>query len=95
LILFNFDKLNLRLVRTELYLFQYIFDIKYRANKNNILSDILSRLIRLKHDSNSLSENKDILEDIINEYYYYNTIIIEISDKFKNNIKKKYDDENK
>jgi hypothetical protein len=75
-------------VRAELYLFQYALDIRYRVNKNNIVPDTLSRLIRLKHDSNLLSKNKDILEDIINEYYYYNAIVIEISDEFKNNIKK-------
>jgi hypothetical protein len=49
----------------------------------------------LKYDSDSLSENKDILEDAINEYHYYNAIIIEISDEFKNNIRKEYDDESR
>jgi hypothetical protein len=82
-------------VRAELYLFQYTLDIKYHAGKDNTVSDIFSRLIRLKYDSNSLSEDKNIFEDIINEYYYYNIIVIEISDEFKNNIKKGYDDENK
>jgi hypothetical protein len=82
-------------VWAELYLSQYTLDIKYRADKNNNVPDILSRLTRLKHDSNSLSENKDILENIINKYYYYNTTVIEISDEFKNNIKKKYDNKNK
>jgi hypothetical protein len=82
-------------VRAELYLFQYTLDIRYRADKNYTVSDIFSRLIHLKHDSNSLSENKNILEDIINEYYYYNIIGIEIFDELKNNIKKGYNDENK
>jgi hypothetical protein len=82
-------------VRVELYLFQYTLDIRYRANKNNTVLDVLSRLIRLKYDSNSLSKNKNILEDTINKYYYYNVIVIEISDEFKNNIKKEYDNENK
>jgi hypothetical protein len=82
-------------VRAELYLSQYTLDIRYRASKNNIVSNILSRLIRLKYDSNSLSENKDILEDIINKYHYYNVIVIEMSDEFKNNIKKEYDDKNR
>jgi hypothetical protein len=65
-----------------------MLDIRYCANKNNTVLNAFSRLTRLKHDSNSLSENKNILENAINEYYYYNTIIIEISDEFKNNIKK-------
>jgi hypothetical protein len=82
-------------VRAELYLFQYTLDIRYCADKNNTVPNVLSHLTRLKYDSNSLSENKNILEDIIDKYYYYNTIVIEISDKFKNNIKKKYDNENK
>jgi hypothetical protein len=70
-----------------------MFDIRYRANKNNIVPDIFSRLARLKHDSDLLSEDKDIFEDTINKYYCYNTIVNEISDEFKNNIKKGYDNE--
>jgi hypothetical protein len=57
--------------------------------------NILSRLTRLKYDSNSLSEDKDIFEDAVNKYYYYNIIVIEISDEFKNNIKKEYDNTDK
>jgi hypothetical protein len=57
--------------------------------------NVLSRLIRLKYDSNSLSENKNILENIINKYYYYSATVIEIFDEFKNNIKKEYDNKNK
>jgi hypothetical protein len=87
----NSDKFNLRLVRIKLYLFQYTLDIKYRVNKNNTVPDSFSRLTHLKHDSNSLSEDKNILENTIDEYYCYSATIIEISDKFKNNIKKKYD----
>jgi hypothetical protein len=83
---FNSDKLNLCLVRAELYLSQYIFDIRYRVSKNNIVSDIFSLLIRLKYNSNSLFKNKNIFENAINKYYYYSAIVIEISDEFKNNI---------
>jgi hypothetical protein len=93
--LFNFDKLNLRLIRAELYLSQYALDIKYRVDKNNIVSDVFSRLICLKYDSNSLSEDKNIFENAINKYHCYNITVIEISDEFKINIKKEYDDEDK
>jgi hypothetical protein len=72
-----------------------MLDIRYRVNKNNIVPNVFSHLIYLKHDSNLLSENKNILEDIINKYYCYNAIVIEISDKFKNNIKKGYDNKNR
>jgi hypothetical protein len=82
-------------VRAKLYLFQYTFDIRYRVSKNNIVPDVLSRLTRLKYDSNSLSKNENILEDVINKYHYYNIIVIEISDEFKNNIKKKYDNKDR
>jgi hypothetical protein len=82
-------------VRAELYLSQYTLDIKYRAGKNNIVSDALSRLIRLKYDSNSLSEDKNIFENAIDKYYCYNITVIEISDEFKNNIKKEYDNKGK
>jgi hypothetical protein len=80
-------------VRVELYLSQYTFDIKYRVNKNNTVPNGFPRLIRLKYDSNSLFENKNILENIIDKYYYYNIIVIEIFDEFKNNIKKRYDED--
>jgi hypothetical protein len=82
-------------VRAELYLSQYTLDIKYRADKNNTVPNVLSRLICLKNDSNSLSKDKDIFENAINKYYYYNPTVIEISDEFKNNVKKEYDNENK
>jgi hypothetical protein len=82
-------------MRIRLYLFQYTLNIRYRVNKNNIISDVLSRLIRLKYNSNSLSEDKNILENIINKYYCYNAIVIEMSDEFKNNIKKEYNNKNK
>jgi hypothetical protein len=72
-----------------------MLDVRYRAGKNYIISDTLSRLTRLKYDSNSLSKNKGILEDTINKYHYYNAIVIEISDEFKDNIKKEYNNENK
>jgi hypothetical protein len=87
----NSDKLNLRLVRAGLYLSQYALDIRHRAGKDNTVPDALSRLTRLKHDSNSLSEDEDILEDAIDEYHCYSATMIEISDEFKNNIKKGYD----
>jgi hypothetical protein len=95
LILSNSDKLNLRLVRAGLYLFQFALDIRYRADKNSTVPDIFSRLARLKHDSDLLSEDKNILEDTINKYYSYNAIVIEMSDEFKNSIKRKYDNKNK
>jgi hypothetical protein len=82
-------------VRAELYLSQYTLDIRYRIDKNNIIPNAFSCLIYLKYDWNSLSENKNILENAINKYYYYNITVIEISDEFKNNIKKKYDNENR
>jgi hypothetical protein len=82
-------------MRVELYLSQFALDVRYYINKNNIVPDTFSRLIRLKYDSDSLFINKNIFEDAINKYYYYNTIIIEISDEFKNNIKKKYNNKNK
>jgi hypothetical protein len=72
-----------------------MLDIRYRVSKNNTVPDILSRLTHLKYDSNSLSENKNIFENVINKYYYYNIIVIEMSDEFKDNIKKRYDNKNK
>jgi hypothetical protein len=82
-------------VRIKLYLFQFALDIRYRVNKNNIVPNVFSRLALLKYDSDLLSENKDIFEDAINKYHYYNMIVIEMSDEFKNSIKKEYDNEDR
>ena len=40
----NIDKLNLRLIKIFMYLFQFAFDIYYKSNKQHIESNILSRL---------------------------------------------------
>jgi hypothetical protein len=82
-------------VRTKLYLFQFAFDIGYLDYKNNIVPDILSLFTYLKYDSDSLFENKNIFENIINKYYYSSVIVIEMSNEFKNSIKRGYDNENR
>ena len=40
----NIDKLNFRLMRTLVYLFQFRFDIRYRFNKRYVISNVFFRL---------------------------------------------------
>ena len=44
LIILSIDKFNLRLVRTSQYLFIFDLTIRYKADKTNIVFDVLSRL---------------------------------------------------
>lgn len=40
----NIDKLNLRLIKAFVYFFQFQIDVRYKANKSNIVFNALSRL---------------------------------------------------
>ena len=64
----NIDKLNFRLIRTFAYFSQFNIDVRYKADKFNTMSDVLSRL-------SSISFSKDFVNmntlDIDN---YHNSI---------------------
>lgn len=65
LLLFNTDKLNLRLVRVSQYLFTFELNIKYKLRNKNLISDALLRLLRERSFVQSLSiEIESILEKL-------------------------------
>lgn len=64
----NTDKLNLRLVRAFIYLFQFQLDVKYRSDKQYIISDILSRFSAVsKTSTTDLEAQSNILD--LNIFY--------------------------
>lgn len=68
------NKLNLRLVRVFIYLFQFQLDIKYRSNKIHTISDILSRLsASSKEDNQNLKQS-----NILNLNIFYRKIRVSI-----------------
>ena len=55
----NIDKLNLRLIRASIYLFQFRFDVRYRFDKRHVISNALSRLLIERSFLNENSRNVD------------------------------------
>ena len=98
----NIDKLNFRLIRAFIYLFQFQLKIKYRSDKNHIVSNVLFRLFFDNNQIDSVnvnSKNKLNLniyyvnmlnpfcsKQIEQEIYVMNKILIEMSNNFRKRI---------
>ena len=98
----NIDKLNFRLIRAFIYLFQFQLEVKYRLDKNYIVSNVLFRLFFNNDQIGSVSassENKLNLniyhvsmlnsfcsKQIEQEIYVMNEILIEMSNDFRKRI---------
>ena len=97
----NIDKLNLRLMRTLVYLFQFRFNIRYQFNKRYVISDALFRLLTNKFFLNSennlnlKSYHSNIKNSFVSDrhFVYYSSLINILSNFRKqlidNYIKKK------
>ena len=79
------NKLNLCLIQVSQYCSQFEIDIWHWSNWLNKVSDALSWL--LNQIVKFWSSTQD---DILDEIFIYNTIIIKMSSKFQNKIKKNY-----
>lgn len=92
----SINKLNFRLIRASQYLSLFNIELRYKANKSNIVFDILSRLSqalarsyplnRFKEALNALCDNieyllKPLIANKIISLYYI--ILIEMLDDFK------------
>ena len=85
----NIDKLNLRLIKIFTYLFQFAFDIRYKSNKQYIVSDVLLRLLfNVKSIKWAIDLNFNVDEKMLNMIYH--VILTKISDKFKKKFKEAY-----
>src|SRR5205814_3599772 len=89
LISFFTDKLNLYLVRTSQYCFQFHINVQHHSDQLNIISDTLSHLLNKITDFKNQSF-RDMLENIDKKIHIYHIIIIEMSSDFQNKIKKVY-----
>ena len=102
--LFTFfvNKLNLRLMRASIYLFQFTFDIRHKFDAHHIVSNALFKLL--------IDDNKSFLNSMLNDVYslkfvssqyvdehnsiYSNLVVsnihVQISSNFKNATIKEY-----
>ena len=84
----NIDKLNFRFVRISAYFSQFDIDVKYKANKINIVSNVLSKLFSINAFRNFVSMNTfdidsyhETIENIfINNHAFQKTLMIMISE---------------
>ena len=98
------DKLNLRLVCVSQYLFNFNIILRYKTNKSNVISNVLSRLsAHITFQMNNVNKKRilEILYDqligIVNEELnnifiamIYHVILIKMSNDFKQRLKKVY-----
>ena len=83
------NKLNLKLIRTFIYLSQYRFRVFHRSEKFNIVFNAFSRLFIKKHNLIDVTIN-NLNVDAFNENVIAKTFI-EINDKFRWKLIKKYE----
>jgi hypothetical protein len=82
MIISNTNKLNLRLVRAEMYLSQFDLNIQHKSDRDHVILDALSRLSSFENtNSEELTKNQehDTLEDI----NVYAKTLIEMFSAFK------------
>ena len=84
----NIDKLNFRFVRISVYFSQFDIDVKYKANKINIMSNALSRFLLINVFRDFVSMNTfdidnyhEAIENIsMNNHAFQKTLMIIISE---------------
>lgn len=68
----NIDKFNLKLIRASTYFSQFNIDVRYKADKMNVVSNALSRLLSINIFKNDVDMNTLKINN-------YNYIIQDIS----------------
>jgi hypothetical protein len=76
----NIDKLNLRLVRVEMYLSQFDLNIRHKSNRDHIISNALSRLFSFDNEE-KFRKNLDV--DTLNDIKTYVETLIKMFSAFK------------
>ena len=83
----SIDKLNMKLIKTSIYLSQFQLKIRHKSKKFNIISNALSRLpIKEKSTLNNLNLDFDIenfLNNSRNIHYIEIDLLLQISNEFK------------
>jgi hypothetical protein len=83
LITFNTDKLNLRLIRIVMYLSQFELDVRYKSERDHVISDALFRL-------SSFDNSTEKISNTLKNVNAYVEIMIEMSSSFKNRLIEEY-----
>ena len=100
LIIFNNDKLNLRLIKASQYLFEFNLFIRHKVDKTNVIFDVffkfqtdasISEKIEIlksfyEHSLKSIHENLTVETSIL----YHHVSLIEMFDDFKQRLKQVY-----
>jgi hypothetical protein len=81
----NTDKLNLRLVRVEMYLSQFELDIRHKFDRDHVISDALFRLSSFD-EKFMKNQNIDTLDDIET----YVDTLMKMTSQFKNRLVQDY-----
>ena len=79
------NRMNLRLIRISQYVSQFSLNIRWKSKKQNIVLDVLFRLLRKR-----LSQEESKKEDILNEVYVYHLTLVKMTSLFKKKLRKAY-----
>ena len=83
------NKLNLHLIQAAAYIQQFQLKIHYKSEKQNTVSDVLSRLSHQKAEAEANEES--ILDTLFTEFIYiFHVLITEVFNKFKISLKEDY-----
>ena len=94
----NTNKFNFRLIRVFIYLSQFRFDVRYRFDKNHVISNVFSRfsfdnksiIIHRNNSNDNLNLNFYFIDvhDFSNDSncYVYQKFLINIFDEFRKQI---------
>ena len=94
------DKLNLRLMRTSQYLFDFNLSVRHKADKANVMSDVLFKLQADVIIIDKIDVFESLYEHILKftqtnlilktSLYFHHVILVEMSDDFKVRLKQAY-----
>ena len=81
----SIDKLNLKLIKTFMYLFQFRFRIFHRNDKFNIISNVLSRFFTKRQNfANATKNNLNFDVNIVDvDENNFQNILIQLSNNFR------------
>jgi hypothetical protein len=80
----NIDKLNLRLVRIDMYFSQFDLDIRHKSKRDHVISDALFRLSTFQNDNEKITDNSD--NKILDDINVYVETLIEMFFNFKSRL---------
>jgi hypothetical protein len=76
----NTNKLNLRLIKADMYLFQFHLDVKHKFERNHIDSNVLPRLSSWKNEEKFIIKHEN---DTLNHINVYVDILVKMFSNFK------------